>query len=924
GAYRKNYHDPSDDWGREGGVLRCGPGGENLEIVARGFRNPWDITFDDEFTWLGTDNDQTMGDKIFSPFFGAHFGWGHAWSYDWKGEGHLPTVPASGPLFEGSGAGVIFCGLARYPEKYRGVFLINDWMRREIYVYRPMWDGALLVPQQPAFDLLAAAGSGRTMQSSGGRKFDPVDIEIGPDEAIYVSSWGREYGAAVRDGEMVNEGRIYRFWPKTAPPKSWRNARRDRPLSDWTTAALLSELDAPLPAWRVNAQEELIRREAQTELKNVLLQPGRSKALETWSAWTLGRIRPTDPELHALFVRWAKAEETSLNLRVQALRILTLRKYFPESLRDLASHREPRIRLEMMLAVRQVGDASWKTTLLERADHEQDRIVSYALWGALGRLFPKPERMALLKDSRKGVRRAALLSLLEEDALPDDALRAAASDSDAVTADLAKRRLAGKAEVVIRGPALPARMDSARAARITRRSDEKEVDARRTPALMPQPKRAEVTEILGLMPQADARRGRELFLSENGAGCTACHQLEGIGNVFAPDLKDIGRRADAEFIIRSIVEPSAAITEGFVTHTVTTRDGDEYSGIVVEETGTAIKLAMASGETTLIPRNLIRKRETSRLSAMPANYAELLTAHQIADLVAFLRQSNANPDSTPAASEEFRVTQGAGELHVAFGKSPVFTYIFEHAQLTRPALVNVRTPSGILITREFPAPAGSDHEWMHPGIGLSFGWLDGHDYWRMRARVKHVRFTREPAVRDGVLSWAVENHYLAERSTELVCIEKAQFDLRRNESGFALHIDTEFFNPNRDFYFGDQEESGLCLRMHPRFSVRGGSGTILNNRGEKNEAGTWGRPFQWIDYSGQIENKRAGIRIEPNPENPRPCWSHSRDYGVLVANPFPRQPQERREPYVKTSVKKGESLRLRFNLLIYETPAANF
>ena len=49
--------------------------GKNLEIISRGFRNPWDICFDDEFNWLGTDNDQTAGDKIFAPFFGAHFGW---------------------------------------------------------------------------------------------------------------------------------------------------------------------------------------------------------------------------------------------------------------------------------------------------------------------------------------------------------------------------------------------------------------------------------------------------------------------------------------------------------------------------------------------------------------------------------------------------------------------------------------------------------------------------------------------------------------------------------------------------------------------------------------------------------------------------------------------------------------------------------
>jgi len=77
----------------------------NLEIVARGLRNPWDITFDSGFNWLGTDNDQNEGDRNFMPFYGAHFGWGHGWSTHWTGENHPPSVPITGPVYAGSGHG---------------------------------------------------------------------------------------------------------------------------------------------------------------------------------------------------------------------------------------------------------------------------------------------------------------------------------------------------------------------------------------------------------------------------------------------------------------------------------------------------------------------------------------------------------------------------------------------------------------------------------------------------------------------------------------------------------------------------------------------------------------------------------------------------------------------------------------------------
>jgi putative membrane-bound dehydrogenase-like protein len=135
-TYRKTYHHWDDDWGREGGVLRCDPMGENLEIVSRGLRNPWDIAMDASFHWLGTDNDQSQGDRFVMPFYGAHFGWGHPYSSHWSGEENLPTVPVSGPMFPGSGAGIIYYDHENFPPEYRQVFILNDWLDGT-FIYRP-------------------------------------------------------------------------------------------------------------------------------------------------------------------------------------------------------------------------------------------------------------------------------------------------------------------------------------------------------------------------------------------------------------------------------------------------------------------------------------------------------------------------------------------------------------------------------------------------------------------------------------------------------------------------------------------------------------------------------------------------------------------------------------------------------------------
>ena len=138
--------------------------------------------------------------------------------------------------------------------------------------------------------------------------------------------------------------------------------------------------------------------------------------------------------------------------------------------------------------------------------------------------------------------------------------------------------------------------------------------------------------------------------------------------------------------------------------------------------------------------------------------------------------------------------------------------------------------------------------------------------------------------------------------------------------GLLLRIDAEYQSDDHDFYFGDQEESGLAVRVASSIRVQGGDGTILNDRGERNEGQVWGKQAKWFDYFGTKDARQIGVMVVPDPNNARPSWLHARDYGVVVTNPFPKQPKERREPYVKTWVKKGVPYRLSYAVLIHDLP----
>jgi len=453
GNYKKAYHTPPDDQGREGGVLRCDDGGGNLEIVSRGFRNPWDITLDDSFHWLGTDNDANEGDRIFMPFWNAHFGWNHPWSAHWTDQPHPPSAPVSSPLFHGSGTGIIFCDAPQFPPEYRGVFFINDWGRKTTFAWKPTWDGALLNSE------------GRTWKpfvEGGNSLFRPTDVEVGPDGGLWILGWCAEYGSTLtneddlKNGKWTNEGRVFHVRWKDAPPANWNTAKRSQPLSKWSVAELIDDFAGPLPVWRIDAADELVRRGGAVKADLIAaLQSGKLSTMqETWTVWTLGRMLPDDKSIEEfLATRIAPATTSSLNQRIQAVRTLAFRirqhqqvKTLPEAVGKLLQSEEPRLRFAAVDAIVQARQASLVTALVDLLEKEPDLVTYYAAWQGLREMLPVAELKILLADKRAGVRKAALLALLETHSLSVTEVGTLASgDPDGEVVRIADLRLRGKA-----------------------------------------------------------------------------------------------------------------------------------------------------------------------------------------------------------------------------------------------------------------------------------------------------------------------------------------------------------------------------------------------------------------------------------------------------------------------------------------------
>jgi putative membrane-bound dehydrogenase-like protein len=1037
--YRSTYQDPRDDWGRMGGILRCEGLGKNLEIVARGFRNPYGLGFDHGFDWLGTDQDQTEGDRLFMSFFGAEFGWSHAWSSHWTGENHLPTVPISGPVFQGSGTGVLFADSPAWPARYRGVWIINDWLLKSTHVYRPIWQGALLQPE---------GGKWEDFVTGKDALYRPVDLAFGADGALYVVGWGRGYGLEVDQvGAMTNEGRIFRIMPKGAaalPPPA---------PTDWptmTVAQLLAEFQGVLPVRRISAQDELARRGAavQQELTAALQSGQLSLAQETWALWALARAGGDD----AFFTTLCGQPERSLNARVQALRILGDRK--SPKLADVVPPAlgtpEPRLRFAAVQTVHQAQHRELLPVLIAHAAGEKDRVTYFATWRAMRDLGAAATLTPLLADSRPGVRCAALLALLDLGAMrpadlqsltrdPDEMVRGVAllglgktsspegkaaapgtvapqySPAANLSAESKRPYSAGllrtgqpvytdrsyalrkvpealngatilrtaNADDASRGESFftfdlaldttvlvahdvriknrPAWLQAFADTDLTVTTDDttfrlwsKDFPAGRVTLGGNLPERAtgpkanyfvvlqpkslpphavptKESDALAALKNANAARGEALFFLN--AGCAACHRAGERGTNFGPDLSALGNRMEARFVVQAMLDPNAVITEGFAAHAIEA-GGKSYFGILLS-TGKTVKLGLAGGETVEIPAASITKHETLPISPMPPQSA-LLGPQDVADLTAWLLTQKAEaaaPVSTPMAplvpptplaisQDPLTAIEKPDRLILLQGQAPLGEFVFRDPAIRRPFFANLRAPGGLQVTRNFPPVAGkdaTDHADMHPGLWLGFGDLAGEDFWRNKGTIRHDRFTAAPVWEKGSLTFATQSTLLTAKDAALATLV-CRFTV--TPKGHALRIVWDAaITPLADgFYFGDQEEMGLGVRVATEITEKNG-GTITSSEGVTGAAQTWGKPAAWCDYSGLIAGRHAGITIVPDPANARPSWWHNRDYGVFVANAFGRQAMKQGDSS-RIEVPKGETYRLRHTIILHSSENA--
>ncbi len=243
--------------------------------------------------------------------------------------------------------------------------------------------------------------------------------------------------------------------------------------------------------------------------------------------------------------------------------------------------------------------------------------ASRAAWAAqlqkLPRLAPAVSRKILDQTLRRRESILVLLELLEGGALPPDSLPAAT-----------------RAHLV----AHPAKDIQTKAAALlghTRDTPRKQI-VQQTAALV---------DRLQVVPA----NGSAVFQKT----CAVCHAFGDpaatpapAGRSLGPNLASLVDRSTSR-LLTSILDPNEAVEDRYKSFTATLANGDELTGVVLEESANSITLGTLNGDIKDLLRTQIKSLQGGSMSLMPEGFETGLTPQDLADLLSFLRQPSHRP-----------------------------------------------------------------------------------------------------------------------------------------------------------------------------------------------------------------------------------------------------------------------------------------
>ncbi len=613
-----------------GWIAKTDPNGENWEIIATGFRNPYDAAFNREgelFTY-DADMEWDMNTPWYRPtrinhvISGADFGWRNG-SAKWPAY-YPDSFGAAVDIGPGSPTGVSFGYGAKFPERYQNALYAADWSYGILYAVHLEPDGA--------------SYTGSFEKFLSGRPLPLTDLVVHPaDGHLYFTTGGRRVQSALYRVRYTGEEPVSAAAQRSDPTGGAR-ALRHR-LEDFHGRSAVQAVDE---AWRyLGSDDRAIRHAARVALEHQPVE------------WWLGlAVAETDPRarLAALLaaVRVGEGHPHLLDVVLESARTLNY-EALPNDLRlEL-------LRVYGLAVIRHGG--GFPNTLTANQ--------SGMILGHLEAQFPAasvPENIELsqiLANLGAESLPAKAVELLETTPSQDAQIALAKNirlTKAGWTPELRRRYFEWfvRAQTYRGGASFGLFVESIKNDAIAslpagqRDALASLIDAKpqaTTPAFTTEPREfvknwtaSDFDDVIhvGLEGGRRFENGRKLF---GVTGCYACHRFNGQGGAIGPDLTSAAGKFSPPDLLESILDPSKEISDQYGATVYTMKDGSVVIGRVVNlrEDDLQINTNMFDPNAiTSIKRDQIVSAEESPVSMMPPGLLNTLDKDDVLDLLAYI------------------------------------------------------------------------------------------------------------------------------------------------------------------------------------------------------------------------------------------------------------------------------------------------
>lgn len=642
-----------------GWVARIDSLGQKWELISAGYRNAFDITFNEDGEMFTYDSDMEWDfgmpwyrpTRICHVTSGSEYGWrtgNSKWSPSYPD--NLPPVINIG---QGSPTNLIHGKDANFPKKYKKALFASDWSFGIIYAVHLKPDGSSYTAEAEEF--------------LSGAPLPLTDGVIGPDGSLYFMTGGRRLESDLYrvyyDGKTDEEGEV-----KNVSVAADEAADRDlrKQLEAYHTGAKKGAVDFAWPY--LKHEDRFIRYAARIAVEHQPVNEWQSRALSekdpqvlTQAAIALARHgKPTTRNsiLNALmgieYKDLSDAQQTDL---LRAFELVILRMGVPEAatkskvIQYLDAHYPAKKNslnrdLSKILVYLEAPGAVEKTmALLESAkDEPAEKTASQS-------------SDLILRNPQYGMDIAGMLSKVPPAQQTYYATVLSTSKSG-WTPELHDKYFKWFKDAFgyKGGNSYVGFINKARLSALDNVAKDRQDHYRQLSGgdLLgssgndlvsgPQPKgpgkRWTVDEAVqvveGNLKNRNFEQGKMMY---DATRCSSCHLMRGEGGSIGPDLTQLGTRFTAKDMLESIIEPNKVVSDQYAATVFTMKDGSSILGRLTNENDAAYFISQnpfAPDAIREIPKKDVLNTKYSYISVMYPGLINRLNEEELKDLIAYL------------------------------------------------------------------------------------------------------------------------------------------------------------------------------------------------------------------------------------------------------------------------------------------------